>query len=156
DVLFATGILEILAAVCVTLTLLVIAWFFGIDVVPRDTVGVSYAFGAAILLGLGFGLLNSVIALAYQPWLVGYILIQCLFWASAGIFFVPDNLPETLRYWVSFLPVVQVIEWTRSAYYEGYGGLILDRTYVIVFGVVSLFLGLIIERAMRGHLLAYR
>src|SRR5262249_22977281 len=142
DLLFATAILEILAAICVTLTLLVIAWFFGIDAMPRDIVGVSYAFGAAILLGLGFGLLNSVIALAFHPWLVGYILINILFWASAGIFFVPDNLPGTVRYWASFLPVLQVVEWTRSAYYEGYGGLMLDRTYVIAFALVSMFLGL--------------
>jgi capsular polysaccharide transport system permease protein len=156
DLLFATAILEILAAVCVTLTLIVIAWFFGIDVMPRDIVGVSCAFGAAILLGVGFGLLNSVIALAYQPWLVGYLLINISFWLSAGIFFVPDNLPEPLRYWGSFLPALQVIEWTRSAYYEGYGGLMLDRAYVIIFAAVSMFLGLILERAMRGHLLAYR
>jgi capsular polysaccharide transport system permease protein len=156
DLLFATAILEVLAAICVTLTLIIIAWFFGIDLMPRDIIGVCYAFSAAILLGLGFGLLNSVIALAFHPWLVGYNLLNILFWASAGIFFVPDNLPAVLRYWASFLPALQVIEWTRSAYYEGYGGLVLDRTYVVVFGVVSIFLGLLLERAMRGHLLAYR
>jgi capsular polysaccharide transport system permease protein len=156
DLLFATAILEILAAACVTLTLFALAWFFGVDAMPRDIVGVSYAYGAAILLGVGFGLLNSVIALAYHPWLVGYIAINILFYMSAGIFFVPDNLPDVVRYWISFLPVVQVIEWTRSAYYEGYGGLILDRAYVLAFGVVSMFIGLILERALRGHLLAYR
>jgi capsular polysaccharide transport system permease protein len=156
DVLFATMILELLSASCVTLIVIIIGWFCGLDVMPRDIVDLSYAYGAAVLLGLGFGLLNSVIALAYFPWLTGYVLINILLWVSSGIIFVPDNLPASIRYWASFLPQLQIIEWTRSAYYEGYGGQVLDRPYVITFSVVLIFLGLLLERSLRGHLLAYR
>jgi capsular polysaccharide transport system permease protein len=49
-----------------------------------------------------------------------------------------------------------VIEWMRSAYYEGYGGLVLDRGYVIGYAVVTIFLGLLLERTIRGHILAHR
>jgi capsular polysaccharide transport system permease protein len=44
----------------------------------------------------------------------------------------------------------------RSAYYEGYGGLVLDRGYVIGFGVATVFFGLALERMMRGYVLAKR
>jgi capsular polysaccharide transport system permease protein len=48
------------------------------------------------------------------------------------------------------------VEWTRSAYYDGYGSIVLDRSYVIGYALVAIFLGLLLERAMRGHLLARR
>jgi capsular polysaccharide transport system permease protein len=156
DVLLASAVLEILSACCVAIVFLVLAWFSGIDPMPRDIVEAVYAFGAAILLGLGFGLLNGVIALAVPMWLTGYSLVIILFWVSAGIVFVPDALPEPFRNALAYLPVLQVIEWMRSAYYEGYGTLVLDRWYVIEVGMWTVFLGLLLERAMRGHLLALR
>lgn len=156
DMLFASALLEVLAASCVTIVLIIIAWFAGIDAVPMNIVQAALAFGAAILLGLGFGLLNGVIALAIPGWFTGYSLINILLWATAGIFFVPDALPNTLREFLAYHPVLQVVEWTRSAYYDGYGNLVLDRPYVIGFGCATIFLGLALERATRGHLLAYK
>lgn len=156
DVLFATALLEMLAAACVTIVLIIIAWFAGVDVMPRDIVQVAYAFGAALLLGLGFGLMNSVISLAAPAWFTGYALVNILLWLSAGVVFVPDALPNTVREVLSYQPVLQVIEWTRSGYYEGYGNLVLNRAYPIAIGLATIFLGLLLERAMRGHLLALR
>jgi len=156
DMLFAAALLEILSACCVVIAFLVIAWFAGIDPIPRDIVQAAYALGGCVLLGLGFGLLNGVIALAFPPWFTGYALIQIVLWIASGVVFVPDALPEGARKILAYNPILQGIEWMRSAYYEGYGGLILDRTYVIGFALLTIFLGLMLERAMRGHLLAMR
>jgi capsular polysaccharide transport system permease protein len=71
DMLFASALLEIVSACCVVIAFLIIAWFAGIDPMPRDIVQAAYAFGACILLGLGFGLFNGVIALAFPPWITG-------------------------------------------------------------------------------------
>jgi capsular polysaccharide transport system permease protein len=154
DMLFASALLEILSACCVAIAVLVIAWFAGIDAMPRDIVQAAYAFGASVLLGLGFGLMNGVLVLAFPAWFTGYALVTILLWMSSGVYFVPDALPAAGREAIAWLPVTQLIEWMRSAYYEGYGGLILDRGYVIAFGLATAFLGLVFERAMRGYLLA--
>jgi len=156
DMLFAAALLEILSACCVVIAFLVIAWFAGIDAMPRDVVQAAYALGASVLLGLGFGLVNGVIALAFPPWFTGYTLITILFWFSSGVYFVPDAMPGVVRDALAWLPAVQVIEWMRSAYYEGYGGLVLDRRYAIAFAVVAIFLGLTLERMMRGYVLGKR
>jgi capsular polysaccharide transport system permease protein len=156
DLLFASAILELLAASCVTIILIVIGWQFDVPLVPYNITQAAYAFGAAILLGVGFGVLNGVIALAVPVWLTANALITIVLWFTAGVYFVPDSMPEKIRAVLAYHPVLQLIEWTRSAYYEGYGGLILDRSYAIEFGVGSLFLGLALERAMRGHLLSHR
>jgi len=156
DLLFAGALLEILTAACVTITLIILAWFVGIDVIPRDIAQASYALGTAILLGLGFGLFNGVIALAIPGWFTGYTLINIVLWVTAGILFVPDALPETLRQILAYHPVLQVVEWMRSAYYEGYGDLVLNRPYAISYACVTIFLGLLFERATRGYILAWR
>jgi capsular polysaccharide transport system permease protein len=154
DVLLASAMLETLAACCVIIIMIVLAWFAGIDFMPNDIVQAAFAFGAALLLGLGFGLLNGVIALAVPFWQVVFILTTILLWISSGVIFVPDALPEAYRDILAYNPVLQVIEWMRSAYYEGYGDLVLDRGYAIGVGIGTVFLGLLLERAMRGHLLA--
>ena len=156
DMLFASALLEILSACCVVIAFLVIAWFVGINAMPRDIVQAAFALGACILLGLGLGLANGVIALAFPPWFTGYMLVQILLWFFSGVYFVPDALPAPARNALAWLPAVQVIEWMRSAYYEGYGGLVLDRSYVIGFSLVMIFFGLALERMMRGYLLAAR
>jgi capsular polysaccharide transport system permease protein len=84
------------------------------------------------------------------------MLVYILLWLSAGIIFVPDALPAQIRDIAAYQPALQLVEWMRSAYYEGYGSMVLDRGYVIGFGVMTVFLGLLLERAMRGHLLALR
>jgi capsular polysaccharide transport system permease protein len=154
DVLLAGALLETLAACCVTIIMIVLAWFAGIDFMPKDIVQAGYAFGAALLLGLGFGLLNGIIALALPIWGTVYNLTIIGMWASSSVLFVPDALPEPVRYALAYNPVLQVIEWMRSAYYEGYGDLVLDRGYVLGVAIGAIFLGLLLERAMRGYLLA--
>jgi capsular polysaccharide transport system permease protein len=156
DMLFASALLETMSACCVVVVFLIIAWFAGIDPMPRDIVQAAYTLGAAVLLGLGFGLFNGVIALAFPPWVTGYALVIILLWLSSGIIFVPDALPAQIRDIAAYQPVLQVVEWTRSAYYDGYGSLVLDRGYVIGYGIVAVFFGLLLERALRGYLLALR
>jgi capsular polysaccharide transport system permease protein len=156
DILLATALLEALAACCVTIVIILLGWFASIDVMPKDVVEATYAFGAALLLGLGYGLLNGVLALAVPMWVTAYQLVIIVLWISSGVVFVPDALPEPARNALAYNPILQVIEWMRSAYYEGYGDLVLDRTYAIGVGVGTVFLGLLFERAMRGHLLAAR
>jgi capsular polysaccharide transport system permease protein len=156
DVLLASALLETLSACCVTIVMIVLAWFAGIDFMPKDIVQAAYAFGAALLLGLGFGLVNGVMALALPIWATVFNLTIIIMWAASGVVFVPDALPEDIRNALSYNPVLQVIEWMRSAYYEGYGDLVLDRGYAIGVGIGAVFLGLLLERAMRGHLLAKR
>lgn len=156
DMLFASALLEVLSAFSVVIVFLIIAWFAGIDAWPRDVVQACYALGACILLGLGFGLFNSVIVLAFPPWMTGYALVTIILWMTSGVYFVPDALPAPIREALAYNPVVQLIEWMRSAYFEGYGGLILDRGYVIECAAASILLGLSLERLIRGHLLAVR
>lgn len=152
DILFARAIVEVLSAGLVILIVFAIFWAAGIDFMPRDIVQASCALLAMMFLGLGFGVINAIITAAFPFWTAGYALLTLLFWVSSGVVFVPDSLPEVVRLPLSYLPTLQGIEWMRSAYYDGYGGLILDKPYMISFAAASLLFGLGFERLLRGKL----
>jgi ABC-type polysaccharide/polyol phosphate export permease len=61
--------------------------------------------------------------------------------------------PEIARYYLSFNPVLHAVEWMRSAYYPDYGSLVLDKTYLLYWGIGTVFVGLGLERLLRGRLL---
>lgn len=156
DVMFAGAILEILSMAVVVILLAIIAVSFGVDIEPRNMLELTAAVGTAILLGMGFGLLNGVICLAFPMWITGYALVSLTMWAASGVFFVPDALPNFVRVPLSYNPILQVIEWTRAAYYEGYGNVVLDRAYAVKVALTSVCLGLLVERASRGRILMLR
>ena len=87
DILLASAILETLAASCVTVALVIIALFIGVDPMPRDIVQAACALGSAVLLGLGFGMLNGVIAFAIPLWFAGYSILSIFLWITAGVIF---------------------------------------------------------------------
>jgi capsular polysaccharide transport system permease protein len=153
DILLARAILEVLSAGAVILILCGLFLFLDIDFMPARPVVAFYALGSAFLLGLGVGVINAIIAQAILAWVIGYNLFTIILWVASGILFVPDSFPERVRVILSFNPVVHCVAWFRSAYYDGYGALTLDKGYVLAFGVVCLFGGLALERLVRGRLL---
>jgi capsular polysaccharide transport system permease protein len=153
DLLLARVFLEILGSCLTAISLLLILWLGGIDFMPRDIVQAGFAYGAAILLGAGMGIINAIIATAFPAWFTGYILVMIVLYAASGILFVPDSLPEIARFYLSFNPVLHAVEWMRSAYYPGYGSLVLDKTYLLAWGACTIFGGLALERLLRGRVL---
>ena len=154
DILIARAILEILNAAVVVIVTLIILMAMGIDVWPPRPIEAMYALLACLLLGLGYGIVNGVIAGIFPFWFTPFSLFQIVLWIASGVIMVPDDLPATARYWLSWNPILVSVEWMRSAYYEDYGlGELLDKQYVLGFGVVSIFIGLLMERTMRGSIL---
>ena len=156
DVLIAGALLEIVTSGLVILIMLLLGLAFDIPIIPRDIATAFGALGAAILLGCGMGVINSVIVIAVPMWMTGYSLLIIAIWASSGVVFVPDMVPEPYRSYLAYNPALQIVEWMRSAYYTGYGQLVLDKPYTIAFGMVCLVGGLVLERALRNYILSVR
>jgi capsular polysaccharide transport system permease protein len=156
DALLASILLEILSSCTVVLLILLIGWAYGVNMMPRDIEQAACAYGGAILLGVGVGFFNGTLALAIPVWAMVFALFRILLWAASGTVFLPDQLPEPYRTMQSYNPIAQSIEWMRFAYYDGVGAGFLDRTYVLEFGVATIFVSLLLERMTRGHLLSLR
>jgi capsular polysaccharide transport system permease protein len=153
DILFARAILELLNAGIVIIATILIFAALGIDFAPVDLVQACLALGACMLLGLGLGIVNGVIAGLAPFWVVGYQIFSIILWLASGVIFVPDALPDIARYYLSFNPALQGVEWMRSAYYQEYGAELLTKSYLVMFGLAALFVGLSLERMLRGRIL---
>ena len=153
DLLAAGAILEVLSSCCSTIALGIVLTAFGVDIMPLDPAQAAFALCAAILLGIAFGIFNSLLLMAMPLWMTVGSLFNVFMYVTSGIFFVPSVMPPQLRYYLYFNPLLQAIEWMRSSYYDGYGAEMLDKKYAIGFGVILLFIGLAIERIFRGRFL---
>ena len=153
DILVSRAIIEMLNAVSIIILTMIILIFFGINPFPVYPVEAFLAIGANLLLGVGFGVVNAMITCAIPGWITGYALFSIVMWVASGVLFIPDTLPEQFRYYLSFNPSLHGVQWMRSAFYEGYGTVVLDKTYMMQFAVVCLLLGLVIERVFRGKLI---
>jgi capsular polysaccharide transport system permease protein len=154
DILIARAIVEVLNAAIVIVCAMIILTALGTDVRPPRPLEAMYALLACMLLGFGFGIVNGVIAGIFTFWVTPFSLFQIVLWIASGVLLIPDDLPETARYWLSFNPALIGVEWMRSAYYDGYGlGELLDKHYMLNFAVVCIFVGLVLERLMRGKIL---
>ena len=153
DLLISRAIIEALNVCCVIICVVISLILIDVNPMPVNVLEAFYAVTASIFLGIGFGVINSMIITAIPSWVTGYSLFSTAMWFASGVMFVPDALPDEARYWLSFNPAMHGVEWMRSAYYEGYGGLILDKSYMLEFALISLLIGLVIERLFRGSLI---
>jgi capsular polysaccharide transport system permease protein len=152
DLLISNVIMEVLSSTFVVLILVIIGLVFDLEVWPVDIVQCIYAIWASVFLGVGYGLFNSAIALFFPMWVTVSSLFIILLWATSGVFFVPDALPEYIRQYAAYHPTLQIVEWMRSAYFEGYGDGLLDRNYVLFFALTLCFCGLFIEKELKGSM----
>ena len=103
------------------------------------------------LLGLGLGFIFASLARLW-PTLDKLIplLKRVLFFAS-GIFFAISELPARLSGYLMLNPVAQLIEWQRYGFSTSSAAPLFSVTYIAVWCVVSLCIGLLLERYVRGR-----
>lgn len=154
DILIARALMEVMSTGLVIMTVIAIFWIAGINFIPLDTPQAFFALGACMLLGLGVGVVNGIIAAAVPMWVTGFALVSVLLWITSGVLFVAHALPAALLYPLSFNPITHGIEWMRSAYYAGYGDGFIDKPYLVGSGLLWVCVGFLLERAVRGKLLS--
>jgi len=149
DVMVARALLETLSNCVLTAMVVLGLVLLDIDVVPADYGAAAAAWAACIFLSIGLGVLNGAIATLIPMWPIVYVLFIIVMWATSGTLFIPSSLPAPIRDVLAWHPLLQAIEWMRTAYYPDYSSLVLDRGYVLRFSLVSLAAGLLLERLTR-------
>ncbi|WP_082760336.1 ABC transporter permease [Agrobacterium bohemicum] len=153
DIMLARSVLEVIAAF-ITLGLMFLTLVaLGDDPFPIDPFLAVEAYGASILLAVGMGFLAGVIVMFLPLFATIYALTMIVVYISSGTLFVVQTMPEPVTYVLSWNPVFHLVEWMREAYYLGYNSRVLDKQYVVWFGVTALAAGLALERSLRMRML---
>lgn len=153
DILFGRAFLEIMAGFFTIFLLWIIFLSFEITPYPFDPAQAVLAYLATILLALGVGTIAGVITSFTPMFATAYALSGILLYLSSGCLFVTPSLPDQLAIPLSYNPVAQCVEWMRTAYFENYSDRLLDKEYLLAFGLLSLFFGLLAERLLRRVLM---
>lgn len=155
DIIFARSILEMLTSfVVVLLFIAIITIFVGIDITPARPVEAVTGIIAAMYFALAMGFVNALLMSIVKMWNVVQLIMFIIMYLTSGALMPPSNLSADLQYYVWFNPLMHLVEWVRSGYYEDQGSDILSKEYVLIFSTYLLFCGLLGERFIRGKLLA--
>ncbi|KAF0206720.1 MAG: capsular polysaccharide transport system permease protein [Methylocystaceae bacterium] len=150
--IFSRCILETLNAVIVLALFMSVVALFDVDVLPTDNVEAAKAIGAAVFLGIGLGFFNVVMcAIVGLYFLVFFVLLMVGLYVFSGVFMPPMGMPESIREYMAYNPLLQLVEWLRSAYYTSYDTELINKSIILWVGGISLTLGLIGERFLRGR-----
>lgn len=149
DILFARAFLEVIAGIITLLFLWIIFTMLGLSPYPADPAEAVLAYLATVLLAIGIGTIAGVITSFLPVFATIYSLFCIIVYLSSGALFVTPNLPDQLAIPLSYNPIVQCVEWMRVAYFENYSDRLLDREYLLAFGLGALLVGLTAERLSR-------
>jgi len=148
------AILEVLSAIIALMIFLLGLHLFGIDLTPIDPHEAARAVGAAIFLGVGLGFFNTVmVGIVGFFWVMIFIFIAISLYLFAGIYFPIGSMPEEMRELAVYNPILQLVEWQRSAYFTSYDADAIDKTLVLGLAGAGVLIGLVGERFIRGKML---
>lgn len=101
------------------------------------------------LLGFGMGTIFAVMRGQFRAFQNIQSLTSRPLYMISGIFFTLESLPTQLREAVAWNPIIHGVEWLRHGYFLNYHSNSLDINYLLGWGLVTTFIGLAAERALR-------
>ena len=149
DALFARMVLVSATYMVIMVLFYTVLYAMGMADKPAHPERLMQAFGAVVLLGFGFGVVNAVIASLWESWnQIEKILPRPLLFIS-GVFYVPSRLPPEATEILWWNPVLHLVEWVREGFYPNYNSSIFTPEYPLFLGIVLILLGLAGERLFR-------
>lgn len=150
DLVYARSILE--SATFVTVFLIVVggnALVQG-DLTIDSALRVVLGLALAGTLGMAFGLvLCSLSVVSNSVDRVKGPLLRPMFWVS-GLFFTANSLPKAARDILLWNPVLHCVELVRDGMFPSYQSRYASISYVLIWIVSLLFIGLTLERGVRS------
>lgn len=153
DIMLARSFLEFIGIIIAIILIVLVLLIIGSNVVPHSPQEALLAMLCTAILSIGVGIIVSVISAMMPVFPMIYSLSMIVVYLSSGAPIYLHSFPEQAIYLCSFNPVFHAAEWMRSAYYMGYPTQHLDKSYLIMWCLVSISAGLLMERALRPQIL---
>jgi capsular polysaccharide transport system permease protein len=152
DVMFSRFLLEAATMVVVSTIIMGFFTYTGFIPLPKDLLRALAAFGSLLLLGLGFGIFNSVYTLLSPVYARVLKFSGRILYLSSGMFFTGNSLPPVALEKFAYNPAFHGVELFRSAYALDYESRFASMSYVLIWAFTLLMVGLASERVFREKL----
>jgi len=125
------------------------AFKFSSDAIPYAPQRVIEGFGVAMIFTYGLGIINGVVSFFAPTWtfIFGLLMRPMIF--TSGIFYIPEEMPRAMIDIIKWNPLLHIIAWIRTGFYETYPTFILDRSFAVTVAIGTLLFGLTLDRAAR-------
>lgn len=145
DVVLVRVFLEFFIYGIVSGLFLVLSWWFGYSFTIDRPLLFLGTLATIFWLAFSIGLLFDVITSIYDKFRNVVGVVNRVLFITSGVFYSIDVLPEVIRQYVIWNPLLHAIDRIRESCMEGYPGM-GSSTYLIGFTIVSLFLSLAMYR----------
>ena len=116
---------------------------------PAQLGRVIFSCTTIVMMSFAWGMSDLVIGQHFKMWPHISPMIARAMMVVSGEFFLPDFLPPTTRYVLSFNPLLHAVALFRQGFYPTYPALVLDMRYLISCAVFAILMGLVLERSLR-------
>ena len=153
DTVIARFILQTITCLFVTIALLGSMLLMFDDQIAIDPAPILAALGLASLLGLGIGAANSVLFPYSQTWMRIFGIVNRPLFLISGIFFTYESLPKPAQDILWWNPLIHVTALMREGFYPIYRPDFVSETYVALFALAPLMLGVLLMKVLRAEIL---
>ncbi len=143
---------EVVIMVLVTVVVFTGIFFFGIpQALPSNMSELIGGTLALVGLAAGFGLTTAVLMTYLSFW--GHVMAVCSrgLMVISGVFFIIDFMPPGIRGVLALNPISHGITWFRLGFYPTFPTVTLDKSYLVMWAVAFIALGILLERVTRRN-----
>ena len=152
DLIVAHALRQSATELIVGIVIFASAALLGLQGLPADPPAAAAGIMLLCLLGLGIGAVNVVLASLFPSYETFYAAVIRLLYFTSGIYYSPIMMPDMVRDWLVWNPVLQGIDLFRSGFFSQYHPHWLNIEYLLAWVVGSIGLGFSAERALRHRL----
>lgn len=153
DAVIARFVLNSLTGIMTSIILIVIV----LSIVETRTVidlgPIVEAFGLAMLLGFGMGLLNCTLIGLFPVWGVIWTVINRPLFLASGIIYIYEDLPSMAQDIIWYNPLIHITGLSRTGFYATYTPNYISTMYVFFVGITLSFFGLLLTRRYNREIL---
>lgn len=147
DTVLVRSALEAVLLLCVMAIMMAGLWLLGWNALPAEPLTVFQAFFALWLLGLGYGLISSVMSelVPELDRILDFVMMPL--YLISGVIFPLSAVPQPYRDWVMLNPVAHGVESVRQGFSPFYHAVPeLSQSYLWACVLVVFFAGLVLQR----------
>jgi capsular polysaccharide transport system permease protein len=149
DVLLASAVVDLVVGVAMGVAMFWGLWLAGNGPLPRDPLAAAQSVAVLWCFAFGVSVVNATVETVNGTWLRIWPSMIRLQYFTAGIFYVPQQMPDWLRDVLVLNPLLQCLEWFRTAFFDQYAPPWLDREYTVIVTLASVMVGFALEAALR-------
>jgi capsular polysaccharide transport system permease protein len=146
DAVYARLILTVLTEVIVAYILLFTFLTIYDTGAILDFIPIMAAYCGAILLGLGVGLVNTVIIGFFPVWQAFWAILTRPLFLISGVIFIMEDLPPAAQEVLKWNPVMHITGSMREGFYPMYKPQYISYTFVFMTALILVFAGTLLMR----------